>query len=291
MVSKLLTVLMVVKNGMPYLQDSIESIINQTYKDFDFLVIDNNSQDNTFDYLESIKDKRIRLLKFNDGNIIESLNFGLAQINTRYTGIMDADDIADLNRLYNQIQFLENNFSVGLVGSSITFFTDSKKRYWKINLPLESKEIKYGLMNDKYVLSHPTITYRTELVKNIGGYKKKSFPVPDLDLYARLMEITEFANLDDNCLCRITTKSFTSTHLRSIIIKSKDIILEMAGRNKMQKSLIRRKIKDNFRYYSQYFYKIGLKNYLDGSKVLWMFYFIFSTILNPSKAFYHLFKK
>lgn len=285
----LLTVLMVVRNGMPYIKESVDSILRQSYNKFEFLIIDNASNDKTSDYLRAINDSRVMIKSYDTIGIPNALNFGLQFIETKYTAIMDADDISESNRLEYEIKYLENNPSIGLVGTSVIFFSNRNKYNWRVNLPGDSEKIKNGLFNDLYVLVHPTVMFRTDLVKSIGGYRKESFPVPDLDLFLRLSKKTKIANIENlYCFCRIDQNSFTSKNLKKIVIKSKEILDELNNKKKPINSILVRNINNYSRFRSQYFYKKGLINYLDGNRVIGTLFFLFASFFNPYKAIFAL---
>ena len=107
-INKTISVLMTVYNGMPYLIEAVESTLNQTYKNFEFLIIDDASTDESFDYLNQINDKRIKLIK-NDQNIgqVKSLNKVLNLCNGDLVARLDQDDVNLPQRLEEQIAFFK----------------------------------------------------------------------------------------------------------------------------------------------------------------------------------------
>ena len=107
--SNSLTVLMTVYNGMPYLCEAVESTLKQTYKDFEFLIIDDASTDNSLDYLKSLKDERIRLIR-NKNNIgqVMSLNKGIDIAAGEYIARLDQDDVNLPKRFEEQIKYFIN---------------------------------------------------------------------------------------------------------------------------------------------------------------------------------------
>ncbi len=286
----LLTVLMTVRNGMPFLKEAVQSILNQTYDDFVFLIIDNASDDGTGDYLNSLNDSRIKTLFYEEIGIVESLNFGTAKIDTKYTAVMDADDISHPKRLERELSFLERMPNIGLVGTSVEYFLNTDGRKWKVKLPAENSSIVQALLKNKYVISHPTVMFRTDLMKKIGGYQKSAYPVPDLDMFLRMHRVTEFANLSDIfCRYRVHNKSYTSENLIGIAVNSRKLVKEFIG-GKKQKPYVTR-LGDYLSYLSLLFYKKGLYKYLDNSKIIWLLFISVSGFMNPSKAFFHLLKK
>ena len=107
---KLISVVLPVYNCKEYIRDSVQSILQQTYKNFELIIVDDGSEDGTLDILNNFKDKRIRLYKnkYNRG-LIYSLNKALNKSKGQFIARMDADDICELNRLQKQINYLDNN--------------------------------------------------------------------------------------------------------------------------------------------------------------------------------------
>ena len=125
----LLTVLMTVHNGEPYLRESVASILNQTYRNFNFFILDNASSDDSANIIKSFNDKRIKLIELSS-NIgqTRALNMGLKIIKAKYTAGMDADDIALPTRFEKQINYLINIPNVCVVGTN-HFIIDKKNRH------------------------------------------------------------------------------------------------------------------------------------------------------------------
>jgi len=112
------TVLMPVYNGEKYLNEAIDSILGQTFKDFKFLIINDGSTDGTADILKSYKDSRIKVTN-NEKNIglTKSLNKGLKMAKSEYIARMDADDISLPTRLQKQVEFMDSHPKVGVCGT------------------------------------------------------------------------------------------------------------------------------------------------------------------------------
>ncbi len=115
-----LSVIMPVYNGQDFVSKAIESILGQTFSDFEFIIINDGSTDRTLKILESYqkKDKRIVLLNQENKGIAKSLNRGIAKAKGDYIARQDADDISFPDRLRNQVEFLDNNKDVGFLGCS-----------------------------------------------------------------------------------------------------------------------------------------------------------------------------
>lgn len=282
---ELLTVIMPLKNGLPYLIDAVNSIITQSFRDFKLIIVDDHSEDEALTFLYKLNDNRVTIIN-NDGNgIAEALNTALKFVQSKYVSIMDSDDISASDRFKKQIEFLESEKDVVLVGTSIKYFTDkNSNREWEVRLPNKDKEIKNGLLKGMYVLSHPSIMLRSDELKKIGGYNKKSFPLYDFDMFIRLSSRGNFANLQDcYTYVRLSDNSFTSKHLFEI---TKKLYL---FQNKLSEDIHWYHLAKIFlKYLSAKYYKIGLKKYLDGGKITWSLFLFFAALLNLSKAFYYI---
>lgn len=285
----LVTVLMVVRNGLPYIKETVDSILNQTYKNFNFLIIDNGSTDNTFHYLKEIKDTRVDIETYDKIGIPYVLNYGLQLINTKYIAIMDADDFSYSDRLRLQLDFLEKNPDVGLVGSSINYCTANSPKKWRNILPQSDDEIRKGLLTYEYAISHPTVMVRNNLIKKVGGYRDTFKYVPDLDFFLRLSKITKLANLPDVLLdCRISSNSFTHRNLADVLHEQR-IAVNSALDKKTYLLLDSIIIKLNIQ--SQIYFRKAIKYYLNGSDILHLFFLLLSSIFNPNKAIKKLKRK
>ena len=127
-----ITVLMPVYNGEKYLKESIESILKQTFRDFEFLIINDTSTDESEKIIRSFKDSRIKLIK-NEKNIglTKSLNKGLDLAKGEYMARMDADDISLPKRLEIQVAFMDKNPKIGVIGAWAKVIGESNKKYIK----------------------------------------------------------------------------------------------------------------------------------------------------------------
>jgi len=182
----IISVLMPVFNGEKYLKKSIDSIVNQTFKNFELIIINDGSSDNTLNIVNSYSDNRIRIInnKKNIG-IVRSLNKGISTTRGKYIARLDSDDLSNLDRLQKQLFFLENNFDFGLVGSWVEVINENGKSLdlWKINL--SSEEIYYNLIFYNCII-HSSVMFRKEILKKIGLYREECALVEDYDLWNRI---------------------------------------------------------------------------------------------------------
>jgi glycosyltransferase involved in cell wall biosynthesis len=193
----LVSVVMPAFNVETYIVEAIDSILAQTYRHWEIIVVNDGSTDSTAALAEryASRDARIRVHHQNNGGIAKARNVGWRLARGGYIAWMDADDVALPRRLELQVEFLKRNSDVGVLGGAYEEI-DSKGRktgrgFWPVR---DDYQIKEAL--SRYCsLADPTIMLRQELLENIGGYRD-AFPVAlDYDLWLRLADITNFANL------------------------------------------------------------------------------------------------
>lgn len=158
-----LSVVMPVYNGEKYLKEAIDSVLNQTYTDFELLIIDDGSIDSSVEIINTIKDSRIRLLK-NEKNqgVAYTRNVGLKEAKGEFLAWMDCDDLAEPNRLEIQINYLKENLEVGICGTALKRFGDGTPHISQ--LFSNSEVIKAALLF--YTSIRPaTAMYRMKMVK------------------------------------------------------------------------------------------------------------------------------
>jgi glycosyltransferase involved in cell wall biosynthesis len=193
----MVTVLMPVYNGEKYLSEAIDSVLNQTYKDFEFLIINDGSSDGSVDIINSYNDPRIRLIN-NEKNLqlIATLNLGLDLAKGKYIARMDCDDIAFPERLEEQVAFMDANPEVGILGSWYNRSDNSQL----VTRPVHHEEIKVNLLKGAAIL-HPTSIFRTEFfVKNNLKFKPEYIHAEDYELWVRASELFKLANIPKSLL-------------------------------------------------------------------------------------------
>jgi glycosyltransferase involved in cell wall biosynthesis len=179
----------------------VQSILTQTFQDFELLIIDDGSTDSTSSILSSFNDSRIRLLP-NDQNIglISTLNRGLALASGQYVARMDADDIAAPERLSKQVTYLDTHPDVHVVGTMVNLIDEQGIIFGGgLHYPTEPEEIRNYLLRE-CCLIHPSTTFRKETVIAAGGYAASAKHAEDYDLWLRLSDLHKIANLPDTLL-------------------------------------------------------------------------------------------
>lgn len=192
----LISVVMPVYNGGKYLREAIESILNQTYGNFEFLIINDGSSDNTDEIIRSYTDRRIVYLQ-NDGNcgLVYTLNYGISVAKGEYIARMDADDISEPTRFEKQIEVFEKDPELGLCGTWAKII--GTKKVFKVET--ENERIKCGLFFTNQFI-HPSIMFsKTQLTKSGYKYEEKNFTAEDYALWINLSQKIKMQNIPE-CL-------------------------------------------------------------------------------------------
>jgi len=193
------TVFMPVYNGEKHLKEAIDSILNQTYTDFEFLIINDGSTDSSVEIIESYTDPRIRLVH-NEKNLglTPTLNRGLEIAKGEYIVRMDADDISLPERIKKQVKFMDENPDVGLSGTWYKKFWEENKREEVVKYPTEHDEIKAEMFFN-YVMLHPTIIINKNLFQTNGLRYDETFHGlnEDHDLFVRASFTFKLGNIPE----------------------------------------------------------------------------------------------
>ncbi len=209
------TVLMTVYNGGSPLRAAVASVLSQTFSDFEFLIVDNASTDGTVDYLKSLSDPRVRLLlnEANQGQT-RALNRGIREARGEFLARMDADDFSMPDRLENQVAYLDNHRDVSVVGGWHDEIDENGAFLKRMRYPTDPLEIKCHLLSDgnltRRCMSHPTVMFRTEALREMNGYDESIKFAQDYELWTRLVRAHDIANLP-----RVVLKYRVSQHSTS----------------------------------------------------------------------------
>lgn len=193
--SPTVSVLMAVHNGATYLAEAMESILCQSFTDFEFLIVDDASEDDSRQIMASNPDPRVRLLANpRKMGLAAALNRLWAEARGKYVARMDADDVSLPGRLAAQMEFLERNPDVLVCGTWVEAFGESSG-VWRY--PLRHEEIKCGLLFNS-VLVHPTVMIRNDRgILGDAPYDETFGRSQDYELWSRLADKGRLANLGE----------------------------------------------------------------------------------------------
>lgn len=191
------SVILCVYNGQSYLRDAVNSILDQTYTDFELIVVDDGSNDESAEILRSYRDERVRLLQSGKNiGLTKSLNIGLSHARGRYIARQDVDDISLSNRLQKQVEYLHQHPEIAVVGTWIEQIDTNGTKLGRVAYPLGSAEIRERLLHEN-CLCHGSVLMRREQVTDLGGYREMFMLAQDWDLWLRMSEKYALANLPD----------------------------------------------------------------------------------------------
>lgn len=191
-----ISVLMPVYNAEKFLKEAIDSILNQTFKDFEFLIINDASTDRSKGIILSYKDPRIRYFENRKNlGVARTLNSGLRLAKGKYIARMDADDISLPDRFKKQVKFMEKNPQTAVCGTWLQLINNKANDIWRC--PSDHETIK-SLSLFYSSIYHPTVFIRVNILKkNNLSYNQSFIHAEDYELWVRIMEKTRVANLKE----------------------------------------------------------------------------------------------
>ena len=190
------TVLLPVYNARAFVAEAVRSVLDQTFGDFELVAIDDGSTDGSAEVLSTIADPRLRILRQENRGLIATLNRGIAEATGELIARMDADDISLPDRFAKQVAYLDAHPKVVAVGGAAQFFTDAGPQDFVLRHPNDPAAIRQALAKDSAIV-HPTAMIRRDALTGIGGYRRAFVDAEDYDLWLRLAEKHDLANLDD----------------------------------------------------------------------------------------------
>lgn len=181
-----------------YLGEAIESILNQTFRDFEFIIISEDSSSITRALLDHYRnqDARIKVYHQERQGLIASRNMGCELARGEYIALMDADDVSLPDRLERQLSFMDDHPSVGVCGSWAEIIDSNGNLIGKFCPPTSTALIKWNL-TFYCGIANPSAIFRRESIKNLGFYHKDCLYCEDYDLWVRAMNHFEFANIPE----------------------------------------------------------------------------------------------
>jgi glycosyltransferase involved in cell wall biosynthesis len=191
------SVLMPVFNGGKYLAAAVESILGQTHAEFEFLVLDDGSTDSTLQILKryAARDKRLQIVSRENRGLVASLNELLGLAKGPLIARMDADDISLPQRFSRQVRFLQEHSEVVCLGGNCEAIDESGRVLAPLRYETTNDAIQAILLTGRTHICHPTAMMRRESLASVGGYDGNYLLAEDLDLWLRLGEVGQLANL------------------------------------------------------------------------------------------------
>lgn len=226
----LVSVIMPVYNSSKYLKEAIDSILDQTYKNFELIIIDDGSSDNSVEIIKNYNSAKIIFLQ-NDKNIGVSAtrNKALDLVQGKYIALMDSDDISPLYRLEKQVDFLEKNTDYGLIGGHYESFTVypfyTKRKFRKHCLNQEENQVNLNFVG---AIAAPTAMFRSKIIKDNNISFDTDLKVgEDFDFWRRIGKHSKVTNIDcfliryrKHISNTTKNKDLVNSHMSKSILKS-----------------------------------------------------------------------
>lgn len=192
-----ISVVMSVYNGERYLREAIESILDQSFPDFEFIIIDDGSTDGSGEIISSYNDRRIKWFRQGNKGLAPALNEGIKHGIGKYVARMDADDISLPNRLKTQYDFLESHTNSVVVGSHANIVDRSGRYLYTSRMPTDWEMIRKRLPLSPFIY-HSSAMFRRESFNHCGGYYEKiKHHFEDAILWNKMAKLGELWNIDE----------------------------------------------------------------------------------------------
>jgi len=195
------SVVLPVHNGERFLGRALDSVRAQTLEDFECVVVDDGSTDRTAEILRQygLQDQRLRVHRQEHRGVVAALNAGCQLAEGTYLARLDADDIASPQRLRDQVRFLERHPQVGVVGAGIVVVDEQDRPLFRVQYPATDPEVRRALLSSS-AFAHPVVMMRKDVFVATGGYRAPFLHAEDFDLWLRISERCELANLRKSLL-------------------------------------------------------------------------------------------
>ncbi len=196
-----ISVILPVYNGEAYLSEAIESILNQTFRDFEAIIIDDGSKDGSLAILEEIaaRDPRVRVVSRENRGLVATLNQGIELARAPLIARMDADDISLPERFEKQVAYMDAHPECVALGTFVTFVDPRGRPLSDTWFQQSTHEEIDGshIRAERCQLCHPSTMIRTEAIRSVGGYRDAFVSAEDFDLWLRLGELGNLENLPE----------------------------------------------------------------------------------------------
>jgi cellulose synthase/poly-beta-1,6-N-acetylglucosamine synthase-like glycosyltransferase len=215
-----ISVLMPAYNAGAFIRPAVDSILAQTFHDFELIILNDGSKDNTQTIVEGYDDQRIRLINKSNSGVASTLNLGLKEAKGDFIWRHDADDISLPDKLAKQVEFMDAHPDFVLCATQVAFMTERGKIAWDKRQPkmkwlgdADFREVHFEDFSPFSPVTHATVLFRTSLLPLISGYREAFVTSEDVDLWLRMMHHGRLAVLNhcDYCV-RLSSASATSIH-------------------------------------------------------------------------------
>jgi len=190
------SIIITVYNGRQFIKKAIDSILCQTYKSWELIIVNDGSQDRTAEIVSeySKMDARILMIQRPHEGRVKALNIGLKVARGRYIAILDADDVAYPERLERQVNFLNDHAETGILGTWCEIVAVNSNKCWTWKTPITDKAIRKYILKGMPI-AHPSMMMRRNVVTTIDGYREYKFE--DYDFVIRTLQKFSATNIPE----------------------------------------------------------------------------------------------
>ena len=272
--TSLISVVIPAFNSEKTIQETIESVLNQTWKNLELIVINDGSKDSTLDIITSIKDPRLKVFSYPNAGVAASRNRGTSIAQGEFISFIDADDLWTKDKLEAQFKALQDNPQAA-VAYSWTDHIDSNSQFIRTGARyLENGDVYAELLISNFVANGSNVLIRTEALQTVGGFDKSFTPAEDWDMYLRLATRYHYVVVPlPQILYRITSTSASSN-----VFKMESVCLRIIKQHYSQgaDSLQSGKKQSLLNLYRYLIYKLfeeqtGREKGLKSAKLLWLY--------------------
>ena len=208
------SIVMATHNGIKYLEQSVSSILSQKFDNFEFIIVDDGSTDNTLSELKKINDSRVRIIHQNNQGQTNALIKGVENTCGDLIARIDQDDYSLPNRLMRQVKFMDKHPEVVLCGSRFQELYGDNPNPQRVQFAETDREIK-KIISHFNPFAHSAAVFRRTAYYKVGGYTKSFLIGMDYDLWIRLMEIGKVHNIEEVLtVVRVHDESFSMKQSR-----------------------------------------------------------------------------
>jgi len=255
------SILIPAHNAERFIEETLVSVLSQTFADFECLVINDGSTDRTADIVEKfLADPRLRLINLAKVGLCGALNHGISLCRASLIARMDADDVMLPERLAVQVAFMESEPEIAGCSSDFWLINETGLCIGEVRCPLISVDAiqKHLRAGGQLIYSHGTVMYRRETVLELGGYRNEYFPCEDVDLFVRMLDIGKpLLNLSTSLIkVRVHPASVSSNSAIRQFYTNKLIFRNLAARRRGQPDV------DIDQYFSGINSAVGLRKLL-----------------------------
>lgn len=204
------TVLMPAYNAGKYIAAAVQSVLDQTFSDFELLIVDDGSSDNTVSVLQGFTDSRIRLIRQEQSGVAAALNTGLSHARGIYICRFDADDICFPHRLARQVHFLDGHPTYLVVGSDAEYISEDGEHLFHFRCAGHTHKEIVDRLYTHCPFIHSAVMYRKEAILRAGGYSPLAHNFEDYLLWVQLVAAGKCFNLDE-ALIRVRINPASAT--------------------------------------------------------------------------------